>query len=246
MSFDHDFLLLDQDVDGQTEFVRFAGDPRGVRLHDDLIQYMVDTLAWIPTTNPSRRHAHRGLCLCGVTIIDTAGAAVAERVFPAWADLFAAGPPILTRLVTLNSAMSNKLRRPKPHDLSDCLVVTCSSASIVPKSLGAAAIGGIHPAHPVGRRPAAPASSGVMTLAINRLCEARQIIGMQPAPCRRVRPRRLPQAAYRILRLVRTSCRRNGLRTSRFCTRAMSRPPNSADSSSRIAMSFSRMTVGTA
>ncbi len=92
----HDFLLLDLDSDGEWELVRFHYDPRAVHLHDDLVRYMGDTLEWIPTVNPARREPHRGLCMWGPTLIVAEGAAVAERVFALWAELFSVGPPVLT------------------------------------------------------------------------------------------------------------------------------------------------------
>jgi hypothetical protein len=95
MSLDHDFLLLDRETDGEWELGRFIHDPRSVHLHDDLIRYMADALAWVPTFNPARREPHKGLCMWGPTIIEAEGAPVAERVFRAWADLFDLGPPVL-------------------------------------------------------------------------------------------------------------------------------------------------------
>jgi hypothetical protein len=95
MSLDHDFLLLDREADGEWELTKFVRDPRALHLHDDLVRYMGDSLAWLPTFNPARREPHSGLCMWGSTIVDENGALVAERVFLAWADLFAVGPTIL-------------------------------------------------------------------------------------------------------------------------------------------------------
>jgi hypothetical protein len=95
MSLDHDFLLLDRETDGEWEVGRFLHAPRSVQLHDDLVRYMADTLAWVPTFNPARREPHKGLCMWGPTTIEAEGAAIAGRVFRAWADLFALGPPVL-------------------------------------------------------------------------------------------------------------------------------------------------------
>jgi len=98
MGLNHKFLLVDREIDGEWELTRFVHDPRWTLMHDDLVRYMLDTLAWIPTFNPSRRERMSGLCMWGPTIIDEQGAAIAARVFQSWADLFAAGPsaPILT------------------------------------------------------------------------------------------------------------------------------------------------------
>lgn len=95
MGLDHDFLLRDREIDGEYLSPGYIRDPRAIHLHDDLVRYMEDTLAWIPTFNPARREPHRGLCMWGPTVIEAEGAAVAERVFRTWADLFAVGPPTL-------------------------------------------------------------------------------------------------------------------------------------------------------
>jgi hypothetical protein len=91
----HDFLLLDRERDGEWELMRFIHDPRAVHLHDDLVRYIQDTLAWIPTINPARGEPHRGLCMWGPTLIEVEGAVIAGRVFGGWAELFAIGPPVL-------------------------------------------------------------------------------------------------------------------------------------------------------
>lgn len=95
LSLNHDFLLLDRDIDGEWALTRFIDDARSIHLHDDLLRYMGDTLAWIPTFNPARREAHLGFCWWGSTVIGVEGAATAERVFRAWAELFSLGPPVL-------------------------------------------------------------------------------------------------------------------------------------------------------
>lgn len=100
----HDFLLLDRQKDGEWELTKFIHDPRAVRLEDDFVRYIEDTLAWIPTLNPARREPHHGLCMWGPTVINVEGAAMAQRVFGAWADLFAAGPQVLSLTGTFSWA----------------------------------------------------------------------------------------------------------------------------------------------
>ncbi|MBM3458732.1 MAG: hypothetical protein FJX77_09400 [Armatimonadetes bacterium] len=92
---DHDFLLLDRDRDGEWAPLRFIHDPRAIHLGHFFVWYIQDTLAWVPTTNPSRREPHHGLCMYGPTIIEAEGAGVAEQVFRGWAELLAIGPPRL-------------------------------------------------------------------------------------------------------------------------------------------------------
>jgi hypothetical protein len=91
----HDFLLLSLAEHPFTSYGKFVNDPRAVRLHDDLISYFWDTLAWLPSYNPARRDPTTGLCRWGPTIISTDGAAAACRIFAAWADLLNAGPSVL-------------------------------------------------------------------------------------------------------------------------------------------------------
>lgn len=91
----HDFFLLSRTEHPVTDYSRFINDPRAVVLHDDLIDYLYDTLHWIPSFNPARGEPTTGLCRCGVTVIQTEGASQAAQVFSSWADLFSVGPKSL-------------------------------------------------------------------------------------------------------------------------------------------------------
>ncbi|WAS90734.1 hypothetical protein [Nannocystis punicea] len=94
MSLDHEFLLLDRDTPLDFESgLPFIHDPRALHIHDSVIGYMFDTLQFIPTVNPERGDEQHGLLYYGSTVIRGPGAAIAAKVFHAWADLFAAGPP---------------------------------------------------------------------------------------------------------------------------------------------------------
>ena len=84
----HDFFLLSRAEHPFTDYTRFINDPSAVLLHDDLVSYMVDTLEWIPSFNPTRGEPWNGLCRWGPTVIHTAGATQAARIFSAWANLF--------------------------------------------------------------------------------------------------------------------------------------------------------------
>jgi hypothetical protein len=91
----HEFLLLDRELDDYvSEYPR--DDPGALHLHDDVLGPLLETLAFIPTHNPCRRERQHGLNRHGLTLIRNDGAAVAERVFRAWGDLYAAGPPQFT------------------------------------------------------------------------------------------------------------------------------------------------------
>ncbi len=62
-------------------------------IDDDLVNYIHDTLYWIPSVNPTfGMKAQSGLNLCGVTLINAEGALVMKRVFEAWLGLFQLAP----------------------------------------------------------------------------------------------------------------------------------------------------------
>lgn len=91
----HDFLLLPDVGDRRQQYLGHINDPNAMTLHDDVLSYFHDTLKWIPSENPANptQWCGRGLNWHGVTAISGDGAHVASRVFTAWAEIFAIGPP---------------------------------------------------------------------------------------------------------------------------------------------------------
>jgi hypothetical protein len=73
-------------------YARFINKSNGVRIHDDLIRYIADSLSWISTLNPATGKIGAGLNFYGPTAILSEGASVAQRIFCAWAELFSLGP----------------------------------------------------------------------------------------------------------------------------------------------------------
>jgi hypothetical protein len=71
--------------------------PTKITIHNDLIQYMYDSLEWVATTNPAnnKEWKGRGLNMYGPTIITKTGAAHFAAILIAWAALFDNGPPIV-------------------------------------------------------------------------------------------------------------------------------------------------------
>jgi hypothetical protein len=66
-----------------------------IEVDDDLIQYVMDSLNWIPSYNPSKTESGFGLNYYGITLIRQDGALVAKNIFNSWADLFSHGPDVL-------------------------------------------------------------------------------------------------------------------------------------------------------
>ncbi|MBE6067844.1 MAG: hypothetical protein E7211_09150 [Clostridium lundense] len=67
-----------------------------VLIHDDIVQYIQDTLNWIPSINPAMNY-EKGLGLnnYGITLFDKEGAEVIVGLAKSWADLFSRGPSTL-------------------------------------------------------------------------------------------------------------------------------------------------------
>ena len=90
---DHDFLLLSDEEYSSTDLLEWMDNPQAIQIHDDVLQYMLDTLNWITCYNPDLNMTkHNGLNLYGTTIIKSDGALCAEKVFAAWASMFSNGP----------------------------------------------------------------------------------------------------------------------------------------------------------
>jgi len=90
----HDFFLLQEGLEPYAGYGKWIGGPGTVRLSDDIIGCLYDSLEWIPSLNPSNpaEWQGHGLDRWGPTVINREGAPTALRVFSAWAELFAAGP----------------------------------------------------------------------------------------------------------------------------------------------------------
>jgi len=90
----HDFLLLSRIDYDYTDYMKLINNRHALRIHDNLIHYIADTLRWITCYNPAKKGLpkHKGLNLYGPTIIKSDGAEAAWKVFRAWADLFSIGP----------------------------------------------------------------------------------------------------------------------------------------------------------
>lgn len=88
----HDFFLVSRKEHEFSDYMFFINSPDSLKIHDDLIRYMLDSMNWLSTYNPAKSEDHKGLCLYGPTIIRTEGAGIAAKVFRSYADLFSNGP----------------------------------------------------------------------------------------------------------------------------------------------------------
>jgi hypothetical protein len=89
----HDFLLLSVREYAYGDYMKLINHPKAIHIHDDVMDYLHDTMNWITCYNPARRMMkHKGLNFYGPTVIKKEGAANAAQIFTAWASLFAVGP----------------------------------------------------------------------------------------------------------------------------------------------------------
>ncbi|UPM55458.1 hypothetical protein [Gottfriedia acidiceleris] len=99
MGLEHEFYLVPDTVDVQ-EFWRLRDYNNvidGVIIHDDMIQYIMDSLDWIPSINPSTSHNknRRGINYYGITLFEQQSSELIIAIFTSWRNLFINGPKVL-------------------------------------------------------------------------------------------------------------------------------------------------------
>lgn len=97
MGLEHEFYLITNTTDVK-DFWMFRENNNNVIdsvvIHDDLIQYIFDSLKWIPSKNPAMRGTPngKGINYHGVTLFDKQSSATLESVFSSWRALFKNAP----------------------------------------------------------------------------------------------------------------------------------------------------------
>jgi hypothetical protein len=97
LSLEHEFYLISGSSDVEN-FWRQRSDAdnviNSVIIDDDVIQYILDTLDWIPSRNPALKGnpIGRGINYHGVTLFDAKSSDSLKAIFTAWRDLFANAP----------------------------------------------------------------------------------------------------------------------------------------------------------
>jgi hypothetical protein len=100
MGFEHEFYLISNTADVK-DFWKCRENNNSVIdsavIHDDLIQYIFDSLDWIPSKNPALPGAPegRGLNYHGVTLFDKQSSVTLISIFSSWRDLFKNAPNTL-------------------------------------------------------------------------------------------------------------------------------------------------------
>lgn len=90
----HDFCVIGKE---EKNLFDFYNKKDNIRIHDDWINYMYDSLSWLESTNPyENNELCRGLCLYGVTIIEGKSLLKFKNILSAWVLLVKEAPLEMT------------------------------------------------------------------------------------------------------------------------------------------------------
>ncbi|WKA52717.1 hypothetical protein QWY22_09225 [Planococcus liqunii] len=97
MSIEHEFCLVPKTVNYFERIMSGEKDSNtidSITIPDDLIQYIRDSLNWIPSKNPAKSmtREEKGINYHGITLFDQTSAAVMKNVLAAWHNLFTNSP----------------------------------------------------------------------------------------------------------------------------------------------------------
>ncbi len=87
----HDFLVIERDSYSHRHLKDYLQNIQ-LRLDDDFICYIYDTLKWLETLNPGRNEPCRGLCLYGITIIEGDTLVKFINILSNWIAIFREAP----------------------------------------------------------------------------------------------------------------------------------------------------------
>lgn len=90
----HDFCVVENN---KVNFSDFINHKENLRIHDDFINYIYDSLIWIKCINPAcNNEEYDGLCLYGPTIIQDKSLLKFKKILSSWVSLFQEAPKEMT------------------------------------------------------------------------------------------------------------------------------------------------------
>jgi hypothetical protein len=102
MALIHDFYLAPTDLKSKRDIIEYVDSIKELALghvgiHDDLINYMSDTLNWVPMKNTpfTKRSIEMGLDHYGMTILDEDSVTSLKEVLSGWKMIFSSAPKII-------------------------------------------------------------------------------------------------------------------------------------------------------
>ncbi|MEP3844558.1 MAG: hypothetical protein ABJM43_04355 [Paracoccaceae bacterium] len=89
----HEFYYSELSENPSYDYSLYYQKVADVSLHDSLIQYFSDSLAWVPSHNPGKKMEDQmGLNWYGVTMVKSGGAQKLHDIIRAWSELFKVSP----------------------------------------------------------------------------------------------------------------------------------------------------------
>jgi len=89
----HEFVAVAEREHPRAAYLSLLHSPEAVRVADDLVRYIGDTLDWVPSSNPAGGESRQtGLNYFGPTIIDPPATAQLARIIRSWIAIFRLGP----------------------------------------------------------------------------------------------------------------------------------------------------------
>ncbi len=97
MSLNHDFLLIEKSDFLENGYQKFFHSKDAVLLHDDFIDYIYDSLLWIPSIDDQGKplEPEKGLNRWGVNFYECDGSRKLKTIISSWIEIFKCGPTIL-------------------------------------------------------------------------------------------------------------------------------------------------------
>lgn len=94
MGLNHDFLLINKSDFTKNGYKPFFNSKKAILLHDDFIDYIYDTLLWIPSVNEKGipMNPTKGLNRWGVNLYEMEGAYKLKSIISSWIEIFKNGP----------------------------------------------------------------------------------------------------------------------------------------------------------
>jgi hypothetical protein len=90
----HEFLIIENGSFSLDRYEELEEIDR-VEIHDDLLNYLSDSISWVSTYNPSKKEETSGLCLYGRTIIPPESVGKFESIMSGWLLILSEAPDIV-------------------------------------------------------------------------------------------------------------------------------------------------------
>ncbi len=81
------YLIRNEELKIESFYINYVNKKSEIKIHDDLIEYFWDSIKCIEFYNPAVMENCKGLCRCGVTVIDKAGNNKLISIVDTWIEI---------------------------------------------------------------------------------------------------------------------------------------------------------------